>query len=375
MFMIPQVAGLLGGGDNIVSLIFQLIFTGIFVVFMFYGQRVQMMVMIREVESHLRRLKFIKDDGRKVAIDTIKEVGKLNGDPSERIDQFLEYIAITPQDMDPSGIVWKLDHILDVRDTRFKDEVKLMAPAADETQLNNLENTLEAAMALHSIYKVIRHFYLLGKKTLSLYVIMQIQMVLPLIMQQAEAYAQALRAFSVGQPIGDGAGPLVAGKLMQGYETKEIARDIIVAEVPIEGRTAFILKAKGPGGNVGKPGEAISEIVKQKKGKIATIIMIDAALKLEGEKPGEVAEGVGAAIGGPGVEQFKIEEAIVKHKIPLNAIIVKQDLGDAVSPMRKEIFEAADPVITRIKRLLLERTKEGDNVIIAGIGNTIGIGQ
>jgi len=375
MFMIPQVAGLLGGGDNIVSLIFQLIFTGIFVVFMFYGQRVQMMVMIREVESHLRRLKFIKDDGRKVAIDTIKEVGKLNGDPSERIDQFLEYIAITPQDMDPSGIVWKLDHILDVRDTRFKDEVKLMAPAADETQLNNLENTLEAAMALHSIYKVIRHFYLLGKKTLSLYVIMQIQMVLPLIMQQAEAYAQALRAFSVGQPIGDGAGPLVAGKLMQGYETKEIARDIIVAEVPIEGRTAFILKAKGPGGNVGKPGEAISEIVKQKKGKIVTIIMIDAALKLEGEKPGEVAEGVGAAIGGPGVEQFKIEEAIVKHKIPLNAIIVKQDLGDAVSPMRKEIFEAADPVITRIKRLLLERTKEGDNVIIAGIGNTIGIGQ
>ena len=375
MFMIPQIAGLLGGGDNIVSLIFQLIFTGIFVVFMFYGQRVQMMVMIREVESHLRRLKFIKDDGRKVAIDTIKEVGKLNSDPSERIDQFLEYIAITPQDMDPSGIVWKLDHILDVRDTRFKDEVKLMAPEANETQLNNLENTLEAEMALHSIYKVIRHFYLLGKKTLSLYVIMQIQMVLPLIMQQAEAYAQALRAFSVGQPIGDGAGPLVAAKLMQGYETKEIARDIVVAEVPIEGRTAFILKAKGPGGNVGKPGEAISEIVKQNKGKIASVIMIDAALKLEGEKPGEVAEGVGAAIGGPGVEQFKIEEQIVKHKIPLNAIIVKQDLGDAVSPMRKEIFEAADPVITRIKRLLLERTKEGDNVIIAGIGNTIGIGQ
>jgi hypothetical protein len=84
---------------------------------------------------------------------------------------------------------------------------------------------------------------------------------------------------------------------------------------------------------------------------------------------------VGAAIGGPGVEQFKIEEAIMKQKIPLNAIIVKQDLGDAVSPMRKEIFDAADLVIERINRLILERTKKGDNVIIAGIGNTIGIGQ
>jgi len=375
MYMIPQLAGLFGGGDNIVSIIFQLVFTGIFVVFMFYGQRVQMMVMLREVESHLRRLKLIKDDGRKVAIETIKQIGKPVGDPTDRIDQFMEYIAITPQDMDPSGIVWKLEHLLDVRDARFKDEVKFMAPEADEAQLNNLENTLEAAMALHMIYKVIRHFYLLGKKTLSLYVIMQIQMVLPLIMQQAEAYAHALRAFSFGQPIGDGAGPLVAAKLMRGYETKEIARDVVMAEVPIEGRTAYVLKAKGPGGNVGKPGEGISQIIKEKKGKIATVIMIDAALKLEGEKPGEIAEGVGAAIGGPGVEQFKIEEAILKNKIPVNAIIVKQELGDAVSPMRKEIFDAADSVITRIKRLILERTKKGDTVIIAGIGNTIGIGQ
>ena len=375
MLMIPQVAGLLGGGDNIVSLIFQLVFTGIFVVFMFYGQRVQMMVMLREVETHLRRLKLIRDDGRNVALETIKQIGKPVGDPAERVDQFLEYIAIAPQSMDPSGIVWKLEHVLDVRDTRFKDEVKLMAPEADEAQLNNLENTLEAAMALHMIYKIIRHFYLLGKKTLSLYVIMQIQMVLPLIMQQAEAYAQALRAFAVGQPIGDGAGPLVAAKLMRGYETREVARDVVVATVPIEGRTAYVLKAKGPGGNVGKPGEGIRKLIEEKKGKIATIIMIDAALKLEGEKSGEVAEGVGAAIGGPGVEQFKIEDAILKNKIPVNAIIVKQDLGDAVSPMRKEIFDAADHVITRIKRLILERTKKGDTVIIAGIGNTIGIGQ
>ena len=101
-----------------------------------------------------------------------------------------------------------------------------MAPKADETQLNNLENTLEAAMALNMIYKIIRHFYLLGKKTNSLYTILQIQMVLPMIMKQAEAYAHALRAFAVGQPIGDGAGALVAAKLMQGHKTKEIARDV-----------------------------------------------------------------------------------------------------------------------------------------------------
>jgi hypothetical protein len=373
--MIYEILGLLTGGDNIISVIIQFAISAVFILFLFYGQRFQTRIMLREVEGHLHRLNLIRKDGRKVAIETIKEIGKPEKDPVERIDQFLEYIAISPQSMDPSGIVWKLEHILDIRDTRFKDEVKLMAPEADETHLNNLENTLEAAMALNLIYKIIRHFYLLGKKTNSLYTILQIQMVLPQIMKQAEAYAHALRAFAVGQPIGDGAGALVAAKLMYGHKKREIAKDVVAARVPIEGRIAYVLKARGPGGNVGKPGEGIRKIVEERKGNISTIIMIDAALKLEGEQPGEVAEGIGAAIGGPGVEQFKIEESIFKHKIPLNAVIVKQDLGDAVSPMRKEIFDAIDPVIQRIKRLLMERTKKGDNVIIAGIGNTIGIGQ
>jgi len=373
MPMIPQLSQL--GGDNALTWVFQLIFYAIFIAFIFYGQRIQMYIMIREVEGSLARLKFIRDEGRKLAIETIKEIGKPQVDPTERVDQFLEYIAITPESMDPSGVVWKLEHLLDVRDVRFKDEVKLMAPEADEVQLNNLENTLEAAMALNIIYKVIRHFYILGKKTLSLYIIMQLQMVLPLIMREAEAFASALKAFATSQPIGDGAGALVAAKLMHGHKTRKIAKDIVAATVPFEGRTAHVLKSEGPGGNVGKPGDGIVQIIKENKGKIATIVMIDAAQKLEGEKPGEVAEGVGAAIGGPGVDQFKIEESVLKHKIPVNAVIIKEDIGDAVSPMRKEIFDAADTAIQRIKRLILERTKEGDAVIIAGIGNTIGIGQ
>jgi len=126
---------------------------------------------------------------------------------------------------------------------------------------------------------------------------------------------------------------------------------------------------------VGKLGDAIKTIIEENEGKIANIIMIDASLKLEGEEVGAVAEGVGAAIGGPGVDQFKIEETILKHRIPINAVIIKEDIGDAVSPMRKEIFNAVDKAIERIRQLVLERTKEGDKIIIAGAGNTIGIGQ
>jgi hypothetical protein len=362
-------------GDTSIGWILNVLFYVIFVVFIFYGQKIQTYIMIREVESSLYKLKYMKEEGRKIAIETIKEIGKPQTDPTSRVDRFVEYFTIAPQSLDPAGIVWKLEHILDIRDARFKDEVKLMAPSADETQANNLENTLEAAMALNFIYKVIRHFYLLGKKTLSLYIIMQIQMILPLIMKEAEAYASALKAFAYGQPIGDGAGALVAAKLMHGYETTKIEKDCVVATVPFEGRTAFVIKAEGPGGNVGKPGDAIKEVVDRNKGKIAMIVMIDAALKLEGEGLGEVAEGVGAAIGGPGVDQFKIEEALLKYHIPINALVVKEDVGDAVSPLRKEIFDSIDSVIERTKQVVQERTKEGDKIIIAGIGNTIGIGQ
>jgi len=364
-----------GGGGDTLSWILNFLFWIVFIVFIFYGQRLQLYVMLREVEGSLYKLKYIRDEGRKRAIETIREIGKPNVDPTSRVDRFLEYFTIQPQSMDPAGIVWKLEHILDVRDTRFKDEVKLMAPAADEVQTNNLENTLEAAMALNYIYKVIRHYYLLGKKTLSLYIIMQIQMILPLIMRQAEAYASALKAFAYGQPIGDGVGALVAAKLMHGKPTRKIAKDCVTATVSLEGRTAHIIKAEGPGGNVGKPGDAVKKIIEENDGKIAAIIMIDAALKLEGEKVGEVAEGVGAAIGGPGVDQFKIEESILKHRIPIHAVIIKEDIGDAISPIRKEIFDAVDKAIERIRQVILERTKEGDKVIIVGVGNTIGIGQ
>ena len=362
-------------GGDILSWIFTLIIYIFIAISILYGQRIQLYVWLREVEGSLYKLKRIRDEGRKIAIETIKEIGKPADDPAERVDRFLEYFTIQPVSMDPARIVWKLEHILDVRDNRFKDEVKLMAPAADKTQINNLENTLEAALALNMIYKIIRHYYLLGKKTLSLYIIMQLQMIMSMIMREAEAYASALKAFAYGQPIGDGAGALVAAKLMRGYQKRKIAKDVVVATVPIEGRTAYVLKAEGPGGNVAKPGEAIKQLIEENDGKIASIIIIDAALKLEGEKTGEVAEGIGVAIGGPGVEQYKVEESLLQYKVPVNAIIIKEDIADAVSPMRKEIFEAAENAINRIKRLIKERTKEGDTIIIAGIGNTIGIGQ
>jgi hypothetical protein len=84
---------------------------------------------------------------------------------------------------------------------------------------------------------------------------------------------------------------------------------------------------------------------------------------------------MGAIIGGIGVDQFTIEEISLKYKIPIYAVKVKETIQEAVAPMTKEILEGADVALARVKRIIREGTKEGDTVIVAGIGNTIGIGQ
>jgi hypothetical protein len=365
-------AGLLGSQGGINSIV-NILFVVSFLAFMVFGQQIQSRIALMQIDGAVRRLENMRNDAKSLTIKTLREVGKSKDDPTPSLNSLLEQFLISPVDMDPAGIVKKFDHLLDVRENKFKADVARIAPEATPPQVNNLENLVEAAWALNFMYKIVRHLYLLGKKTFSIFVIFQLQAFLPLIMQEAEAYQGAAKAFSEGHPIGDGAGPFVASKLMRNSQVRKVEKDMVAGETVIEGRRVIALKAEGPGGNVGKPGDAIRQILEENNGKASMIIMVDAALKLEGEKTGEVTDGIGAAIGGIGTERYKIEEEATKFGIPVYAIVIKQSILEAVTTMKKEIAEAAEPVLEHIKRLILDRTKEGELVIVAGIGNTAGI--
>lgn len=367
---------LLGSIFGNVGNITQIAFTLLFVLLFFgFGQKLQMRQYMWDIERGLRRLDLIRGQAKELTLKTIKDIGKPASDPAPGLNVMMEQFLITPVDMDPSGIVSKFDHLLDVHEMKFKEDVRKIAPNADPAQLNNLSNLVEASWALNTIYRIIRHFYLLGKKTNSIFIIIQLQALLPMIMQECEAYMGAARAFAEGQPIGDGIGPLVASRLMKGQVQRQVEKDVVVAETAIEGRRIIALKAEGPGGNVGKPGDAIKSIIEENGGKVSMIVMVDAALKFEGENSGEVSEGIGAAIGGIGTERFKIEQEATRNKIPVYAVIVKESILEAITPMKKEILEAGEKVIERVKSLVVERSKPGDTIIVAGIGNTIGVGQ
>jgi len=103
--------------------------------------------------------------------------------------------------------------------------------------------------------------------------------------------------------------------------------------------------------------------------------MIDAALKMEGEESATVAQGFGAVIGGIGTERFQIEEIATKHKIPVFAIIIKESVKEAITLMTKNIADKADDVRSQIYEMIKDNTKEGQNVLVIGVGNTLGVSQ
>lgn len=348
---------------------------GMVFVFMLYGQRIQVYYALNDIGRGLRKLNVMRDKARKDAIDYLTNVGKSSADPTQRVDQFLDYVTIMPVDMDPQGIVGKVDHIVSTNNDRVRAEVSALVTQTNPVTVSISENLLEVATSLNQIHKIVRHFYLLGKKTNSYFTLVQLQMLMPMIIQEADALLNAVDSFKVGQPVGDGIGPMVVSRYMVGKEKRVVAKDTVMAMTEYKGRKLYVLKAEGPMAYVGQPGVAIKKIMEEMGVKPSAIIMIDAALKLEGEKTGEIAEGVGAAIGGIGVEKFQIEEAATSRKVPLYAILVKQSILEAITVMRKEIAEASDKVVQVLNRLIEEKTKEGDEILLAGIGNSLGVAQ
>lgn len=367
-----------GQGDLLTSLLqlIWLLFLMIFILYPNFSQRLQLSYILRDLERKLYGLKRIREEVRSRTIETLRRYSDGNVDLEKEVDQILLSFAITPESMDPYGIVYKLEHIVNTWEDAFEENVRRLCPKADKERAKTLTNLVEVARGIDYLYRVVRHYYLLGKKTSNIYIVLQIQMLMPQLMEIAEAYRQACYAFMQGQPVGDGVGVLAAAKLVEGLEkrTYEVAKDTIVHELVMDGRRLFVLRAAGPGGTVGKPADGIIKIIENEGERVKAIVMIDAALKLEGEDTGKVVEGIGAAIGGIGVDKFKIEEIAKKYNIPLYALVIYESIGEAITPMRESIAKAAEEVVERVKSIIRSKVEEGASVIVAGIGNTVGIG-
>ena len=346
-----------------------------FLVLLIYGQRIQAMSSQGEVGRSLARLNILRDKSRQTLLSYVTKRAPSSTDVPKRMDDFLEYFTIQPVSMDPTGVVKKLDHILTTQDDRIREEVIQLMPNINDVERSVVENMAGVATSMNQIYKIVRHFYLLGKKSSNFYLLAQLQMLLPMLLKQADALVSAMSTLEQGQPLGDGIGPMSVGLLMKDRPKVQVERDTLLAETDYKGRKLLLLKPEGPKGSLGELDDALVKILDGEHGDTKAIIMIDAALKMEGEKTGEVAEGVGAAIGGYGVEKFKIEEAAYRKGIPLYAVIVKESIIEAVGAMRKEISESVVEVHKSVYRIIEQAVPESGKVVVIGVGNTLGVAQ
>ncbi len=339
------------------------------------NERIQLTYRMLEIQNYLKQLESYLTRADRVFEEEARRYGCSEEKAKKALKSIKGFFLIEPVSIDPVGIIKRLEHLLNTQEDRVEDFIREVAVNANEAERSNLKNVLAANLSLDIIYRVVRHIFLLAKKTKNYFYMVQLYMYLPEIMRIARSYFRALTPLKEGIPIGDGLGPLVAYKLGRGAEWKEIAKNIIAYEKEEDKRKLIIVKAKGPGGEVGKPGDAVEKIIREHDGKVKMIIMVDAAVKLEGEKTGEIVEGVGAAIGDPGPEKYKIETIATKYGIPLIAIVVKEDITEAITAMPREVAESADRVVEKIMNIIRGKTDEGDVIVIAGIGNTIGISQ
>ena len=343
------------------------------VIFVFYGQQIQLLVTSGEIKKAIKKLDKFRSDSKKELIDYVKKNLDPVDDPTKKIEQFLDYFTIMPVDMDPNGIVDKVRHTVRSREDYTRNHVKSLSPNMDEIELSRVQTLIEIASSLQMIHKIVNHMFLTAKKQKNYPLILPLQMILPFIMEHAKAMQAAIPAFKTGQPIGDGIGPMVVGKMMLNEEKEIISFQTAMAKTTFEKRKLFLLKAEGPSSTVGRPDEALQKIIDTNK--IDVIIMVDAALKMEGEDSASIARGFGAAIGGIGTEKFQIEAIATSNQIPVFSIIVKQSVKEAITLMSKEIADQADNVRSQVYEMILENTTEGQSVVIIGVGNTAGVLQ
>jgi hypothetical protein len=343
------------------------------ILFVFYGQHIQLLVTSGEIKKGIKKLDGFRTNSKKELIDYVQKSTSSKNDPTQKIEQFLDYFTIMPVDMDPNGIVDKVRHTVRSREEYTRNHVKSISPELSEIEISRIQTLLEIASSLQMIYKIVNHMFLTAKKQKNYPLILPVQMILPFLMEHATAMNAAIPAFKLGQPLGDGIGPMVVGKMMLNSEKEIISFQTALAKIEYENRKLFLLKAEGPGSTVGIPDDALQKIVDNNK--IDAVIMVDAALKMEGEDSASVARGFGAAIGGIGTEKFQIEQITTQNNIPVFSIVVKQSVQEAITLMTKEIANQADNVRSQVYEMILENTAEGQSIVVIGVGNTAGVPQ
>lgn len=365
-----ELASLFGLGDDSGALL-TLVWILPVIILIFYGQRIQLYITSGEIGKKIGKLDEYATESRDVLVRHAR--GALEPGFEEGLGRMIDYFTIVPVDMDPAGMVERVRHVVRSREESTRARIASMAGSLSEHEIARTQALVEVCATLRSLHSMVRHLHLTAKKQNNYPLILPLQMMLPFVMEQAEALRASMDAFARSVPVGDGIGPMVVGSMMAGLKKREAAFQTVAADAELEGRRLVLLKARGPMPAVGRLEDALASLVASSRPD--AIVMVDAALKLEGEEAGAVAHGFGAAMGGTGAERASIESLATREGIPVHSVVVKESVKDALSPMPEAIASAAAVAADAVRSAITDNTERGALVAVLGVGNTSGVSQ
>ncbi len=158
-----------------------------------------------------------------------------------------------PVDLDPQGIVGKIEHITETRDERVRGEVKKMLPNAEPDQgLSCREHPGDRKLPQHDPQD--RQALLPARE--------EDQLVHPARAASDDnapgpawrrtRSINAVDTFKLGQPVGDGIGPIIASKYMANLPKQVVAKDTVMSVDRVQGKDALRPKGRRPDGIRGR---------------------------------------------------------------------------------------------------------------------------
>ena len=166
------------------------------ILFVFYGQRIQLIITSTDIKKKLAQLEQFRNDSRSELIEYIKKDLGVKDDVTQKLDRIFDYFTIMPIDIDPNGIIPKIHRLIRSREDTTRKQIQLLFSEIDTMEITKIQNLLEIVTYLQLLHKIVRHLFLTAKKQNNYPLILPLQMMLPFIMEQAEALKDAIPAFN-----------------------------------------------------------------------------------------------------------------------------------------------------------------------------------
>ncbi|NOZ77103.1 MAG: DUF1512 domain-containing protein [Euryarchaeota archaeon] len=159
----------------------QIIWALLFFSFILFYPRFMMYKMISEIEVTAEMLEAYARKGIGLIAKVATEKGGYKGDPKPTIERTMDFFLIPPVDLDPYGILAKIEHLMDKTEDRLTGIVDTIAPEGDKVWKANTLSLIKGGIGLNMLAKIVRHYVEFVKKTKNLQIAMMVQMSLPLI--------------------------------------------------------------------------------------------------------------------------------------------------------------------------------------------------